>query len=103
MTLSGVTRSADAGMSAMPAAESLSMEPFERSRWRLRGTRSGQLCPFNRESPGRRGVRWPMYGLITTATRLRVAAARSAGASNSHCGYTSGAGASGRDRSKLAR
>jgi hypothetical protein len=40
MTLSGVTRRADAGMSAMQAAESLSIEPFERSRWRLRRTRS---------------------------------------------------------------
>jgi hypothetical protein len=39
MTLSGVTRRADAGMSAMQAAESLSIEPFERSRWRVRRTR----------------------------------------------------------------
>src|SRR4029453_3161810 len=87
----------------MLIAGSLSIEPFGPSRWRWRRTRSGQLCRFNRESPGQWAGRGPMYGPITTATRSRAAVARSAGSSNSHGGYTSGAGAAGRDRSKRAR
>jgi hypothetical protein len=83
MTLSGVTRSADAEMSAMLAAESLSIEPFERSRWRVRWTRSGQLCPFNRWESWTEGRAVTDVGPITTATRSRAAAARAAGVSNS--------------------
>jgi hypothetical protein len=41
MTLSGVTRRADVSAdSGWWTAESLPIEPFERSRWRLRRTRS---------------------------------------------------------------